>query len=183
MDNLPICNNEEDFARRYSRLVSRCVRPLFLQGADYDDLYQEGMIGLLKAIRSYDKARNDSFEAFATLCIKNQLYDAVRRSATLIKRQKQAENSLKTMVGSDNIAACPSPEYEVMANESAKEIQTALNGLLSTFEASILDPYLEGYTASEIAVKCEKTVKSVENAITRIRRKLGQYLLNGDRRI
>ena len=72
---------EEAFAAEYSRLVSRLVRPYFLQGGDQDDLYQEGMIGLLKAIRSYDPEKNDHFEAYAALCIRRQFYDAIRRSA------------------------------------------------------------------------------------------------------
>ena len=71
---------EEELARRYARLVQSCVRPYFLTGGDYDDLVQEGMIGLLKAIREYDPARSQNFEAFAALCIRRQVYDALRRS-------------------------------------------------------------------------------------------------------
>ena len=70
---------EEELARRYARLVQSCVRPYFLTGGDYDDLVQEGMIGLLKAIREYDPARSQNFEAFAALCIRRQVYDALRR--------------------------------------------------------------------------------------------------------
>ena len=174
MDFINDTYEEDTFAREYSRLVSRCVRPLFLQGADYDDLYQEGMIGLLIAIRNYDKCKSDNFEAFATLCIKRRLYDAVRRCANASEKQQLALNKLQW---SDS--ASGNPESEVLANESAKEIQMALSGLLSAFESSVLGPYLEGFTASEIAAQLEKPVKSVENAVARIRRKLWQYLSKG----
>ena len=60
---------EEEQVREYSQLVRRCIRPYFLKGGDYDDLYQEGMIGLLSALRSYDSAKNDNFQAYAALCI------------------------------------------------------------------------------------------------------------------
>ena len=73
---------EEGRAAQYSRLVSRVVRQFFLRGGDQDDLYQEGMIGLLNAIRSYDPARSDNFEAYASLCIRRQIIDAVRRDAS-----------------------------------------------------------------------------------------------------
>ena len=175
--------NEDDFARHYSRLVSRCVRPLFLQGGDYDDLYQEGMIGLLQAVRKYDPDRSDSFEAFATLCIKNRLYDAVRKHAALSEKDFLVNQAIQAMADRSADEILNDPEAEVLANESAKEIKMVLSGLLSAFEASVLDPYLEGYTALEIAGKLNKPVKSVDNAIRRIRNKLKRYLLTGRQQV
>lgn len=174
MPCLPL--NEEDFARQYSRLVARLIRPFFLQGAEQDDLYQEGMMGLLSAIRGFDPSRSDNFEAFATLCVKRRLYDALRRDVAANGRHKQLLNQLLSTVeySADDISN--DPETEVLANESAKELQTALSGLLSAFEASVLEHYLKGFTVSEIAGLLHRPAKSVDNAISRIRRKLRQYL-------
>ena len=168
---------EETFAEEYSRLVSRLVRPFYLRGGDQDDLYQEGMIGLLKAIRAYDPAKNDRFEAFAALCIRRQLYDAIRRSADFSRREEDALQRLCVTVGE-----MPDPETQCLANETEKEIKAALQGLLSAFEASVLDLYLEGFTVREIASQLQREAKSVDNAVLRVRKKLAQYLSEGDSR-
>lgn len=137
---------------------------MYLRGAEYDDLYQEGMIALLKALREFDPERSDNFEAFASVCISNRLYDYFRRKSA-------AGGPIE-----DNIKTSPDPETEVLANESAKEIYTSLYRLLSAFEASVLGPYLEGFTVEEIAVSLGRTPKSVDNAVRRIRAKLRKYL-------
>lgn len=181
--------SEDELARRYARLVSRCARPYFLTGGDYDDLIQEGMIGLLKAIREYDPSRSDNFEAFAVLCIRRQIYDAVRRSKRkdghlqieFVELTELTETSDREHLSSVKVQQ--DPETELLAKESALEIQTALSGLLSVFETSVLRLYLEGYTPSEIAQTLQKEKKSVENAIGRIRRKLAEYLQKGDSRM
>lgn len=182
MNDYPASAHEENFAREYSRLVSRLIRPLFLRGGDQDDLYQEGMIGLLKAIRSYDPARNNSFEAYATFCIRNRLYDAVRSDVSGYRREEGTRTRLQLFSALPGEEAHTDPETQCLANESAKEIQAALHGLLSPFEASVLDPYLEGYTVNEIAARMARPSKSVDNAIRRIRQKLAHYLNNGDSR-
>lgn len=168
---------EEAFAAEYSRLVSRLVRPYFLQGGDQDDLYQEGMIGLLKAIRTYDPQKNDHFEAYAVLCIRRQLYDAIRRSA---KASQREDDVLLQLGGMDT--AEPDPETQFLAQETEKEIKAALQGMLSGFEGSVLTPYLEGYSVREIAERLGCTAKSAGNAVLRIRRKLAQYLSQGENR-
>ena len=170
---------EEGQAARYSRLVSRIVRQFFLRGGDQDDLYQEGMIGLLKAIRSYDPARSDNFEAYASLCIRRQIYDTIRRDARLLLRE---EDALRQIAPDPALAGTPDPETQCLANETETEIKAALHGFLSAFEASVLDPYLAGYSVSEISRRLERSPKSVENAILRIRRKLARYLSQGDSR-
>ena len=131
---------EEELARRYARLVQSCVRPYFLTGGDYDDLVQEGMIGLLKAIRQYDPARSGHFEAFAALCIRRQVYDALRRS-----KRKDGRLSIEYMEMPDEsgqalpgVSLSQDPETQVLAKESAWEIQKALSGLLSAFETAVL---------------------------------------------
>lgn len=175
----PIPMDEEGGAAQYSRLVSRMVRQFFLQGGDQDDLYQEGMIGLLKAIRSYDPARSDNFEAYASLCIRRQLYDAVRRDVRLSQRE---EDALRQIAPDPALAGGDDPETQCLANETETEIKAALHGFLSAFEASVLDPYLAGYSVGEISRRLDRSPKSVENAILRIRRKLARYLSQGDSR-
>lgn len=170
---------EELRAAEYSRLVSRIVRQFFLQGGDQDDLYQEGMIGLLKAIRSYDPARSNNFEAYASLCIRRQIYDTIRRDARLFLRE---EDALRQIAPDPALAGPPDPETQCLANETETEIKAALHGFLSAFEASVLDPYLAGYSASEISRSLGRSPKSVENAILRIRRKLARYLSQGENR-
>ena len=160
-DGAPIfdpSNSEDALARRYARLVRRCARPYFLTGGDYDDLTQEGMIGLLKAIREYDPSRSDNFEAFAVLCIRRQIYDAVRRS-------KRKDGHLQI-------------EFVEFTESSDQE---RLSGVKFQ-QTSVLRFYLEGYTVSEIAQRLQKERKSVDNAIGRIRRKLAEYLQKGDNR-
>ncbi len=170
---------EELRAAEYSRLVSRIVRQFFLQGGDRDDLYQEGMIGLLKAIRSYDPIRNDNFEAYASLCIRRQLYDAVRKDAHFSRREEAA---IRQLTPDPALAGPIDPETHCLANETETEIKAALHGFLSAFEASVLDPYLAGYSVSEISRNLGRSPKSVENAILRIRRKLARYLSQGENR-
>jgi len=176
-DGAPIfdpSNSEDALARRYARLVRRCARPYFLTGGDYHDLTQERMIG-----------RSDNFEAFAVLCIRRQIYDAVRRSKRKdghlqIEFVEFTESSDQERLS--GVKFQQDPETELLAKESAQEIQSALSGLLSIFETSVLRFYLEGYTVSEIAQRLQKERKSVDNAIGRIRRKLAEYLQKGDNR-
>lgn len=164
---------EEELIRANVQLVRSCIRPYFLQGGDFDDLYQEGMLGLLSAIRSYDPSRNDSFQAYAALCIKRRVIDAVRRDAV-----RRAHAGLEAGEIGETCTAGPTadPEASILASETAKEIKSTLSGMLSPFEVSVLDRYLEGYTASEIAKDLGRERKSVDNAIRRVRQKLAGYL-------
>lgn len=170
---------EELRAAEYSRLVSRIVRQFFLRGGDQDDLYQEGMIGLLKAIRGYDPARSDNFEAYASLCIRRQIYDAIRRDARRFSRE---EDALRQLTPDPALSDGEDPEIQYLASETETEIQAALHGFLSAFEASVLEPYLAGYSVSEIGRQLGRSPKSVENAVFRIRRKLARYLSQGENR-
>lgn len=169
-------HSEDEIARKYSRLVSREVRQFFLRSiGDGDDLYQEGMMGLLKAIRQYDPLRNDSFEAFATLCVRSRLYDAVRSDASFSRREEQAiEHLMQT--GQRVAGHGTDPEAYVLDGESTREIREILSGILSSFEAAVLEPYLEGYSVQEISQMLSKEPKAVHNAVGRIRKKLASYL-------
>ena len=132
-------------------------------------------MGLLKAIRQYDPLRNDSFEAFATLCVRSRLYDAVRSDASFSRREEQAiEHLIKT--GEAASLGAADPEAYVLDGETAKEIRETLGDILSGFESAVLEPYLEGYSVQEISQMLSKEPKAVHNAVARIRKKLAPYI-------
>lgn len=173
---------EEALAERYVRSVRICARPLFLAGGDSEDLIQEGMLGLLSAIRQYDPSANVPFKTYAELCINRRLYSAVR-SATRLKHlplnngvpldsilseesQPQATNHPK--------ANRRITEEQVLARESEKELHSAFSQYLSSFEAKVLQLYLSGLSYAEMAAQTHKSEKSIDNAVQRIRRKLAR---------
>ena len=135
---------------RYKRRVRNQARPLYLMGGDSDDLIQEGMLGLFKAIRDYRPEKSDSFEAFAVLCISRQLYSAI-----------QAEG-LKGK----------SPEELLIDQENIESLQAEILKVATPLEHEILKAYLSGQSYTEIAQRLNKEPKSIDNALQRIRRKL-----------
>ena len=172
---------EEELAERYLRLVRACARPLFLAGGDSEDLIQEGTFGLLSAIRQYDPAGTANFRTFAEHCIKMRLYSAIKSASRLkhfplndgISFEQLSEES------GANISAFPelfrrTPEELVLARENKEELYSAFLQCLSKFEIKVLDLYLDGLSYREIADKLGKSAKSIDNAVQRIRQKLGR---------
>ena len=178
---------EDLLVERYTRFVRTCARPYFLAGGDSEDLTQEGMIGLMRAIREYDADKAASFRTFAEICIRNRLYSAVRLAAGNRHSPLNQSVSLDTPFfdsnsytgGSGGIAQC-NPEDVLIDQEHAQNLLTGARKLLSEFEAKILGYYLDGLSCREIAEAVGKTPKSVDNAVQRIRRKMAQQLLSGD---
>jgi RNA polymerase sporulation-specific sigma factor len=175
---------EEILIAEYSRLVKICARPYFLAGADSEDLIQEGMLGLLSAVRHYDPAKDVKFSTYAEFCIRRRLFSAIK-SATRFKHIPLNDSiSLESPEIDENNAQGPlhlrDPEEFVIARERVDEITDRLNGSLSRFESKVLGLYLEGLSYEEMAVKLNKTPKSVDNAVQRIRRKLAPFLKSGD---
>lgn len=177
---------EEQLALRYVRLVKICSRPFFLVGGDGEDLIQEGMLGLLSAIREFDSSMNTSFKTYAEICVKRRIYSAIKMAS------RKKHEPLNEMVSFDDVLSdegLPSqtggafrriPEEQVLAQESADEIIQTYSRYLSKFEAKILELYLDGLSYSEIAEACNRPEKSVDNAVQRIRRKLAQNLYLGE---
>ncbi len=170
---------EEFLMKKYSRLVRKEIRFLFIMGADSDDLLQEGMIGLVKAIRGYVPENNASFSTFATVCVRRQ----IRTAITSYNRKKHSP--LNTYVsfysgedeGADMIdIMCESdidnPEKIVLAEEKRNEIYKDIEEKLSDMEKDILRLYLRGLSYSDISMETGKNEKAVNNALTRIRLKL-----------
>ena len=174
---------EESLVVRYNRLVRMCARPYFLAGGDSEDLLQEGMLGLLSAIREYDPGKAAAFRTYAETCIRNRLFSAVKAAArnkhTPLNDSVSIESPLFGTAGQPGGRA-KDPEEILLDRESFRERMEALVGQLSGFEAGVLRLYLNGLSYSEIASEISKSPKSVDNAVQRIRRKLARRATSGD---
>ena len=164
---------EELLVTRYHRLVRAIARPYFLAGGDSDDLLQEGMMGLMKAVREFDRARETSFHTFAEVCIRNRVFSALRSAAREKHRALNQSISLSTPFfdGTARAAAGADPEELMILRESAERALSRINRQLSPLERRVLALYLDGMTRGEIARELGCAPKSVENAVQRIRRK------------
>lgn len=164
---------------KYRNMVKRESREVYLIGADSEDLVQEGMIGLFKAIRDYEQGRDCSFRTFAVLCVKRQICTAVTRSNrkkhyplnTYISfySQDKADVSLMDILAAEE---CSDPETNLLMQEKLGGILEKINTLLSRYEHRVLELYLNGQSYGQIAEELGKSEKSVDNAIQRIRKKL-----------
>ncbi len=178
---------EEALAERYARLVRVCARPYFLAGGDSEDLTQEGMLGLLSAIREYHAEQGSSFKVFAELCIRRRIFSAIKSASRGKHNPLNSGISLEEAFGEEASSAMrtiPSfrraPEEQVLARESADEFFESFSRCLSSFEQKILELYLDGWSYQSMAAACGRDVKAIDNAIQRIRRKLARILLTGD---
>ncbi|WP_417045044.1 sigma-70 family RNA polymerase sigma factor [Dysosmobacter sp.] len=178
---------EEVLVTRYNRLVRTCARPFFLIGGDSEDLTQEGMVGLIKAVREYDAAKEASFRTFAEICIRSRLYSVLRAAA----RDKHSPlnqsvpldtpflDSNSYTSGTSHLAQ-RNPEDFLIDREHTAALLAGVRKQLSEFEAEILGYYLDGLSCREIAETVGKAPKSVDNAVQRIRRKVARQLQSGD---
>ena len=174
-------NATECILARYKNLVRSKARMYFLVGADKEDIIQEGMIGLFKAIRDFDRDRLASFKGFAELCIKRQILTAVK-TATRQKHMPlntyvslsnplidgESEGMLEEIL-SDKIEA--DPERLFISKENAAFINDKIEEVLSDLEKKVLMFYLEGKSYQEIAAILSKPQKSIDNALQRIKKK------------
>lgn len=163
--------SEETLVMRYTQLV-RCIsRPLFLMGADQEDLIQEGMIGLTKAIHKFDSDRGASFRTFAAHCIHRRMLSAIRDASG---EKHQALNSALSLdeEPQEHISSYDDPECRMLDSDAFQERLKDYQSRLSVFENQVLDLYLQGFTRQEISKRLSCSVKSVDNALQRIRTKL-----------
>lgn len=176
---------EEILVKRYNRLVRQLARPFYLAGGDSDDLIQEGMIGLICAVREYDGQRAASFRTFAEICIRNRLYSAVRAAAR-DKHTPLNQSVPLEMPFFDGQSTCfgamagENPEDLIIGRERVQDALSDVRKQLSDFEAKILGYYLDGLTIQEMAKAVLRSPKSVDNAVQRIRRKAARHLQAGD---
>ena len=174
---------DTELVRRYGQLVRACARPLFLAGGDSEDLIQEGMLGLLAAIRSFDPDRDAAFRTYAEICVRSRLHSAVRAAQggkhAPLNHSVSFEPPLFDGTNAHLFSSAESPEDVIIGREELKERLDALKGQLSELEAKILPPYLNGLTCGEIARRVGRPQKSVDNAIQRIRRKVARQFSSG----
>ena len=171
----------EILAARYAQLVRCIARPFYLAGGDHEDLLQEGMIGLIQAVREYEPERS-TFRSFAARCIRSRIYDAIRTA------QGKNQQVLSTAVPLEHPSGDEpdlqewlydrdaDPEALAIHRDEQRQIAAELDALLSGFEKSVLSLYLEGLSFSDMAKRLGRPVKSVDNAVTRIRSKLSPRL-------
>ena len=163
---------------KYKYLVRRKARAMFLIGGDTDDLIQEGMIGLFKAVRDYHPGQEASFVTFAQMCIDRQIYSAVQSS----NRQKHMPlNTYISLSQEDEEsplaqAWVETPEEIIIDRENTRALEDEIKSALSPMENTVLNYYLEGKSYADIGMLMDKNPKSVDNALRRIRTKIRNYL-------
>ncbi|HMC52437.1 MAG TPA: RNA polymerase sporulation sigma factor SigH [Acidimicrobiales bacterium] len=172
---------------RYRRFARAKARGYFIVGADADDIEQEGMIGLYKAARDFKPERQTSFRAFAELCITRQVITAIK-TATRQKHQplnryvsisgvrggdEPGERSLEDLLVSHHT---PDPAETVLASERMAQMRQSMSDMLSGLEVDVLRLYVEGKSYQEIGEQLGRHVKSIDNALQRIKRKVDQHL-------
>ena len=171
---------------RYRHYARAKARSYFLSGADKDDIIQEGMIGLYKAIRDFQGDKNIAFRAFAELCITRQIITAIK---TATRQKHQALNtyvSLSRGFSSDDeerpmsevlvTTHAPDPADVVIDSEEMSVIRSSMGRILSKFEIQVMQLYIEGKSYQEIAELLGKHAKSIDNALQRIKRKLASHI-------
>ncbi len=182
-----IRNGEEEalsyLINKYIDLVNMKVSKYFIIGAEKEDIAQEGMIGLYKAIKTYNSETKNSFKTFANMCIERQIITAIKTS----NRQKHLplnsylslnlaaydnnEENGEELINKLNNKVVEDPLDTIMKEEHYKEIESAMDEHLSKFERKVLDRFIKGESYINIAQKLDAPVKSVDNAIQRIRKK------------
>ena len=176
----------EYLLNKYKNFVKTKARSYFLIGADHEDIVQEGMIGLYKAIRDYREDRLSSFRAFAELCITRQIITAIKtatrqkhiplNSYISLNRPIYEEDSDRTLLDVITEDSPNNPEEVFIDREDYAVIEGRIGMMLSPLEREVLVRYVEGKSYVEIAAEMNRHVKSVDNALQRIKRKLQKYL-------
>lgn len=172
---------EEYLLKKYKSAVKQRARTYFLAGADRDDLMQEGMIGLYKAIRDFDPEKQATFKSFADLCIKRQIITAVKSSTRKKHLPLNSYVSLSKPLFEDEKESCleellceagePNPEEIFFQKEDAAAVSEQIEKVLSKLEKQVLSYYMEGKSYQQIAAVMNRTPKSIDNALQRIKKK------------
>ena len=171
---------------KYRNFVRSKARSYFLIGADREDIVQEGMIGFFKAIRDYREDKLSSFRAFAELCVTRQIITAIKtatrqkhiplNSYVSLNKPIYDEDSDRTLLDVLSGARISDPEELVISREEFVDIEQKMEEILSDLEWRVLMSYLDGKSYQEIAVDLHRQVKSIDNALQRVKRKLEKYM-------
>ena len=177
---------EEYLLNKYKNFVRSKARSYFLIGADHEDIVQEGMIGLYKAIRDFKPEKLSSFRAFAELCITRQIITAIKtatrqkhiplNSYVSLNKPLYDEESDRTLLDVIMEGRISDPEEMIINRENLGNIHNRINEVLSSLEQEVLKAYLDGKSYQEIAESLGRHVKSIDNALQRVKRKLEKYL-------
>ena len=176
----------EYLLNKYKNFVRTKARSYFLIGADHEDIVQEGMIGLYKAIRDYRAEKLSSFRAFAELCVTRQIITAIKtatrqkhiplNSYISLNKPIYEEDSDRTLLDVITEEGMSNPEEMIIDREDLSMIEGRIGQMLSDLEKDVLVRYMEGKSYVEIAGEMHRHVKSIDNALQRIKRKLLKYL-------
>lgn len=176
----------EGLMNKYQNFVKAKARSYYLVGADKEDIVQEGMIGLYKAIRDYRPDKLSSFRAFAELCITRQMITAIKtatrqkhiplNSYVSLNKPIYDEESERTLMDVISEQSTINPEDLIIGREEMGLIEGKLGDVLSELEWEVLTAYLEGRSYQEMALELNRHIKSVDNALQRVKRKLENYL-------
>lgn len=176
---------------KYKHLVKKKARTMFILGADNDDLIQEGMIGLFKAVRDYDSGRDASFYTFAELCISRQMYTAIQASGrkkhmplnsyisiygNVVQDEFREEGTEAVLVNALAAGEESNPEELVIDRENVELLEQNIQKELSAFEKQVLDLYMTGMNYVQIARVLGRDEKSTDNALQRIRTKIKKVI-------
>jgi len=190
-DIVELAQNGEQLATeylvdKYKNFVRAKARSYFLIGADKEDIIQEGMIGLFKAIRDYRGDKLTSFRAFAELCITRQIITAIKtatrqkhiplNSYVSLNKPIYDDDSDRTLMDILSTTRITNPEEIIISKEEFYGIEQKMSEILSSLEWKVLMAYLEGKSYQEIALELKRHVKSIDNALQRVKRKLEKYL-------
>lgn len=177
---------QEFLIKKYKNFVRGKARSYFLIGADREDIIQEGMIGLFKAIRDYRPDRIASFKAFAELCITRQMITAIKtatrqkhiplNSYISLNKPMYDEDSERTLLDVVSGRVVSNPEELVISREEFDSMEATISEVLSDLELQVLTYYLDGKSYQEIAENLDRHVKSIDNALQRVKRKLEKSL-------
>lgn len=175
---------EETLIDRYKELVKSRAHLYFIAGADSEDVIQEGMIGLFKAVRGYNSGREASFRTFAGMCINRQIITAIKTASRLKHEPLNNSISLSRPIRDDDgsgkeetientlVARQSNPEEMILAQDTIDEILAGVSNILSKFELEVWQLYISGKNYTAIAAETGKSPKSIDNALQRIKRKI-----------
>lgn len=179
---------QEYLINKYQNFVKAKAKSYFLIGADKEDIYQEGMIGLYKAIRDFKADKLSSFKAFAELCVTRQIITAIKTATrqkhiplnTYVSLSKPIydEESDRTLLDILSSIKVSDPEELVISKEEMDHIEAEIGEVLSDLEMEVLMSYLDGKSYQEIACDLDRHAKSIDNALQRVKRKLEKCLSN-----
>lgn len=179
---------QEYLISKYENFVKAKAKSYFLIGADKEDIYQEGMIGLYKAIRDFKSDKLTSFKAFAEICVTRQIITAIKTATrqkhiplnTYISLNKPIyeEESDRTLIDVLSELKITDPEELIIGKEQLKHMEGEMAKVLSDLEMEVLQSYLDGKSYQEIACDLDRQAKSIDNALQRVKRKLEKCLYN-----